>query len=299
VSVADSDLPHGIVVGVDGSSWSRAAVRWAMAEATLRGVDLTIAHVVTPLSASTLLWPGGRIPEEVLEVQDNDARTAIADAIKIVQEDVTGTSRPQVRSEMLYGGVVPSLTGFSRSAELIVVGPRGRNEQHRRLLGSVASGLLHHARCPVAIVHATGAARVSGRSPVLLGTDGSPASEFATEIAFREAALRGVDVVALHVLVDADMSGLFAAEWSALQAVVQKPIAERLGAWEERYPETSVNLEIEFDRPADALIAASEGAQLVVLGSRGRGGFTGMLLGSVSSAVAQEVRVPIIVARPR
>lgn len=299
MSAADSDAPHGIVVGVDGSSWSQAAVRWAMAEATLRGVDLTIAHVITPLSASTLLWPGGRIPEEVLAIQDNDARRAIADAIRVVQENLTGPSRPQVRSEVLHGGVVPILTGLSRSAELMVVGPRGRNEQHRRLLGTVANGLIHHACCPVAIVHETGAARESARPPVLLGTDGSPASELATEIAFREAVLRGVDLVALHVLVDSDMSGLFAAEWSALQAVVQKPIAERLGAWEERYPGVSVNLEVQFDRPADALIAASEGAQLVVVGSRGRGGFTGMLLGSVSSAVAQEVRVPVIVARPR
>lgn len=294
---AESPSHLGVLVGVDGSSWALAAVGWAVAEAILRRVQITVVHVVTPLTASTLAWPGGRIPEEVLQIQDTDARTVIAEAMNVVQDSIDDGYRPQIRSELSFGGVVPTLVELSKNADLLVVGPRGRNGQHRRLLGESSSGLIRHARCPVAIVHNPPTSPESARLPVLLGTDGSPASELATEIAFCEASWRGVDLVALHVLGDGDMSSLYSMEWSALQASVRKPIAERLATWEERYPDVTVNLEVQFERPARQLIDESERSQLVVVGSHGRGGFAGMLLGSVSATVAQEAAVPVIVAR--
>jgi nucleotide-binding universal stress UspA family protein len=119
----------------------------------------------------------------------------------------------------------------------------------------------------------------------------------ATAIAFDEAAWRGVDLVVLHVCTDADMSSLFGMEWSAVQSAADKTIAESLAGWQERYPEVTVQLLVELENPVRHLIEQSERAQLVVVGSHGRGGFAGMLLGSVSTAVAQAARVPVIVAR--
>jgi nucleotide-binding universal stress UspA family protein len=133
--------------------------------------------------------------------------------------------------------------------------------------------------------------------PVLVGIDGSRASELATAIAFDEASWRGVDLVALHVWSDADMSMDYGIEESALTRAADKTLAERLAGWQERYPDVRVHRIVELDRPVHHLLDHADRAQLVVVGSHGRGGFAGMLLGSVSTAVTQAARVPVVVAR--
>jgi nucleotide-binding universal stress UspA family protein len=119
----------------------------------------------------------------------------------------------------------------------------------------------------------------------------------AIEIAFDEASARGADLVALHVWNDADMSTVFGIDASVVQTAAEKALAESLAGWQERYPEVTVHRVVEFERPVRHILTQSERAQLVVLGSHGRGGFAGMLLGSVSTAIAQEARVPVIIAR--
>jgi nucleotide-binding universal stress UspA family protein len=288
---------HGVVVGTDGSPSSRVAVRWAAREAAMRHVPLTVVHVaaVLPVAASTLAWPVGRIPEEVLEIQENEARRVIADAIKVVEDS---GDRLEINSELFFGGPVPTLVDLSKEAQLVVVGCHGRTGQHRRLLGSVSTGLIHHAHGPVAVVHdEVPSSERSAQLPVLVGIDGSRASELATAIAFDEASWRGVDLMALHIWGDADMSTVFGMEWSALQTAADKTLAERLAGWQERYPDVKVRRLVEFEEPARHLLEQAERAQLVVVGSHGRGGFAGMLLGSVSTAVAQAARIPVIVAR--
>jgi nucleotide-binding universal stress UspA family protein len=266
----------------------------------MRHVPLTIVHAVPslPAAASTLAWPAGRVPQEVLEIQENEARGIIADAIKVAEEVSDGGDRPEITSELFFGGPVPTLVDLSKDAKLVVVGCRGRTGKHRRLLGSVGTGLVHHAHCPVAVVRdEVRSSLQSIRLPVLVGIDGSPASELATAIAFDEASWRGVDLVALHVWSDADMATVYGIEPSVVQAAADKTLAESLAGWQERYPEVTVHRVVEFERPVRQLLDQSEAAQLVVVGSHGRGGFAGMLLGSVSTAVAQEARVPVIIAR--
>ena len=131
------------------------------------------------------------------------------------------------------------------------------------------------------------------------GIDGSRASELATEIAFDEASWRGVDLVALHVWSDTDISTAYGIDSSVVQSAADKTLAKSLAGWQERYPEVAVQRVVEFERPIRHLLEQAEKAQLVVVGSHGRGGFAGMVLGSVSTAVAQEARVPVIVARQR
>ena len=88
-------------------------------------------------------------------------------------------------------------------------------------------------------------------------------------------------------------------DWSTFKSLEDQLLAERLAGWQERYPDVTVRLVVVSDRPAWALVEQSESAQLVVVGNHGRGGFSGMLLGSVSSAVVQSARMPVIVARQR
>lgn len=298
--MSEHSAHRGVVVGVDGSAPARAAARWAAHEAVMRHVSLTVVHVVAslPVAAARLTWPAAGIPEEILEIEQDHGRTIIADALKDVEDIAAGRDRPEINSELLFGAAVPTLVDLSKDAQMVVVGDRGRTGLRRSLLGSVSTGLIHYAHCPVAVIH--GDVSLSPvQLPVLLGFDGSPASELATAIAFDEASLRGVGLMALHVCSDTDMSSAFAMEWSALQSVADKMLSERLAGWQNRYPDVTVQLLVEFERPARQLLDHAERAQLVVVGSHGRGGFAGMSLGSVSTAVAQAARVPVIVARQR
>ncbi len=290
----------GVVVGVDGSSSSTAAVRWGTREAVLRNVPLALVHVAAPSTTGSVpaAWPAAPIPEEVLARRDEEARNIIAEAIEVAKESGQGAAQLEISDELLLGGPVPTLVDLSKDAHMVVVGCRGRSALHRTLLGSVSAGLIHHAHCPVAVVHDDIPSRKEQeRCPVLLGTDGSKASELATAIAFDEASWRGVDLVAMHIWSDADMPAAVGQEWSALESVAAETLAERLAGWQERYPDVTVHRLVEFEHPARHLLDESERAQLVVVGSHGRGGFAGMLLGSVSTAVAQAAQVPVIVAR--
>lgn len=298
--MAQRSSHHGIVVGIDGSASAEVAVWWAAREAAMRHVSLTIVHVLAslPVAASALGWPAGRVPEEILEIQEAEGRNFIAEAT-LAARDSVGTKDIEITGELSIGVPVAALAEVSRDAQMVVVGSRGRSARHRRLLGSVSAGLLHHAHCPVAVVPDEEESPEIGRLPVLVGIDGSGASEQATAIAFDEASWRGVDLVALHVWSDADMSSLPSFETSAQLQVAGENLAERLAGWQEKYPDVTVHRIVRYDRPAQQLLDESVRAQLVVVGSRGRGGFAGMLLGSVSAVVTQETGVPVIVARPR
>jgi nucleotide-binding universal stress UspA family protein len=181
---------------------------------------------------------------------------------------------------------------------MMVVGCRGHGALKRRLLGSVSSGLVHHAHCPVAVIHDEDPLMDDpARAPVLVGIDGSPASELATAIAFDQASRRRVGLVAMHAWAEQGLYSFLNVDWQRQMEAGEEALAERLAGWQERYPDVSVDRRLVNGEPGAQLVEASETAQLTVVGSHGRGGFAGMLLGSVSSAVAQAARMPVIVAR--
>jgi nucleotide-binding universal stress UspA family protein len=289
-----------IIVGVDGSPVSQVAVDWAAHTAALRGVALKLVHVLNP--PVVMAFPEVPMPAGYLQWQEDEGRTLLATAVKTAKEAalaVGSGSRPiTVTTEMVSGSSVPVLVELSGQAQMIVVGCRGRGALARGLLGSVSTGVLHHATCPVAVVHDEDPLIPHpSKAPVVVGVDGSPTSERAVEIAFDEASFRGVDLVAVHVWSDTGMLEFPGVDWSVLQSGAEETLAERLAGWGERYPDVLVRRVVVADRPAHQLLEQAQAAQLLVIGSRGRGGFAGMVLGSVSTAVANAARIPVIVAR--
>ena len=286
-----------IVVGVDGSAASKAAVDWAARDAALRGLPLKAVHVLTP--PLVMAFPEVPMPPGYLKWQEEEAGKILEDAARVAAEAAGGAAKDVVVStEMLSGPSIPTLVDASEGAGMIVVGCRGHGALARGLLGSVSNALVHHARCPVAVIHDEDPLMPHpSQAPVVVGVDGSPASEKALAIAFEEASLRGVDLLAVHAWSDSTVFEFPGTDWSTLQAMGEETLSERLAGWQERYPDVMVRRSVVADRPARHLIEQAASAQLLVVGSHGRGGFAGMLLGSVSTAVVNAARNPVIVAR--
>ncbi|MFN8101338.1 MAG: universal stress protein [Mycobacterium sp.] len=286
-----------VVIAVDGSPESDAAVRFGTREATLRAVPIVLLNVVSHYITSRSIGPAPLEPAYSGWQQDN-ARDALARAENIVRASAGQLPVPEMRSEVVYSAVVPALAEASKHAAMVVVGCRGRGAIGRLALGSTSTGLIHHGHGPIALVRADDAQAPDDVAPVLVGIDGSRASVAATALAFDEASRRGVDLIALHAWSDLSYSPYAIADQS-YEAQGHEILAERLAGWHDRYPDVTVHRQIVTDRPAHWLIDGSQQAQLVVVGSHGRGGYIGMLLGSVSTAVVHAAHCPVIVVRPR
>ncbi|BBY43504.1 universal stress protein [Mycolicibacterium celeriflavum] len=290
-----TDGPTGILVGVDGSPDSEAAIRWATHEALMREQPIRLLHAIAPV---VVTWPVAYLEASYLDSMEANGRDVLDQAQKIVQAAAGDNAPPAIETQVVHAAAPPALVAASRKAYMTVSGSRGLGAIGRALLGSVSSGLLHHGQGPVAILGAGNARPGDDTSPVLLGVDGSPASEEATALAFDEASRRGVGLVALHAWSDVGF-GSIGSDWDRYEGEGHRILAERLAGWQERYPDVQVQRRIVSDEPARRLVEPSEQAQLVVVGSRGRGGFTSLVLGSVAAKVAQAAAGPVVVVRPR
>ena len=285
-----------IIVAVDGSPSSLVATDWAARDAAMRHVPLTLVHVLADSAVG--MWPEPQLLEDYWSWRDARGHEILDAARRVADRAILDYKPIDVNQEMCAGAVIPALVDLSKDAAMIVVGCRGMGTVKRRLLGSVSAGLAQHAHCPVAVIHDEDPMMDHpDRAPVLVGIDGSPTSERATAIAFDEASRRGVGLIAMHSWADDDLRGWAATDWDRQLEVGKEALSERLAGWHEQYPDVAVDRQLVSGDPRARLVAASESAQLTVVGSHGRGGFTGMLLGSVSSAVLQAARMPVIVAR--
>jgi nucleotide-binding universal stress UspA family protein len=295
--MSTSPTHHGILVGVDGSPPSKVAVDWAAREAAMRGAPLSIVHVIQ--SPAVRMWPEVPMPRDVLARIERDGQEMLSDARRTAEEATAETRQIHIETETIAGGVLPTLIDLSQDAEMIVVGCRGTGPINRRLLGSVSRGLIQHAHAPVAVIHDDDQMTACpADAPVLVGIDGSPVSEAATAVAYEEASRRGVDLIALHVWSDFALYDVPETELAAVRRRADETLSERLAGWQEHYPDVHVRPVVALNRPVHQLLERSEAAQLTVVGSHGRGGFAGMLLGSVSLAVAESARMPVLVVRP-
>ena len=289
---------RGIVVGFDGSESSTNALQWAAHEAVLRNVTLTVVHVIDtpPWNLLAVGGPVAPVPDEPGLRHRQGAQKVIDQAMAVIEACTAADARPHVESQVFFAAPVPTLVQLSKDAQMLVVGRHGRGRLRRLLLGSVSTGLLYHAHCPVAVIH-DDAPLPDPQLPVLVGVDGSLVSEQATELAFDEASRRGVELIAFHAWSDAEVLDYIEFDWPAIQPDAEETLAERLAGWPERYPDVRVRRVVEPHQPTANLLKLAESAQLVVLGSHGRGGFAGMVLGSVSATVARASRTPVIVTR--
>ena len=174
------------------------------------------------------------------------------------------------------------------------------------MLGSVSSAVVSHAHCPVVVVREDNAVNETNKyGPVVVGVDGSDVSRKATEVAFEEAQARGAELHAIHTWVDTQIQGpgggysVADDHWTAVQQEKQQLLDDYLGDLQQSFPDVTVKTSITRDRPVRALTSAAEGAQLLITGSHGRGGFKGMLLGSTSRALLQSAPCPMMVVRPQ
>ncbi len=290
--MAEGGGRHGVLVCVDGSAASDAAVAWGAREAIMHRLPVTLMYAVPPVVVG---WPVGQLYEEMPQWQKDDAQQVMDRARKAATAALRDGESPEIRTETVYSSVAPALIAASAQARMVVTGAQGLGPLGRLLLGSVTTGLVHHAHCPVAVIHA--GAEPDPGAPVLLGIDGSPASEAATALAFDEASRRGVGLLALHAWSDVGVFPVLGMDWHDRENEGHEILAERLAGWQEQYPDVRVERILHCDKPSHWLVKESERAQLVVVGSHGRGGFPGMLLGSVSSGVVQAAQVPVIVVR--
>jgi len=280
-----------IVVGVDGSSRSLIAVEVAAAEAALRHRPLRIVHAFTWPPASTTPGLAGSGPQAYRE----QAQRYLAEANRMAGKcaaDVTSTQ------ELIPGSAVPVLLDASRDAALLVLGDRGLSGLTELFIGSVAGHAVTHACCPVVIVR--GDPRHDG--PVVAGVDGSVTSALALGFAAQEAALRGVDLVAVHAWSGNDGTELNAdlpmtyEFWSG-EEEEQRVLAEAVAGIAERYPDLRVRRQSRRGSARRMLTGWSRVAQLVVVGDRGHGGFAGLRLGSVSQHLIHHAGCPVAVVR--
>ncbi|GAB3582400.1 universal stress protein [Amycolatopsis endophytica] len=282
------DMADEIVVGVDGSAAALDAVRWAAGEAALRKLPLRLVYAADVTGGR---FDGGLpVPQTFFDELERAGQQLLAEAARAAGEAT-------VTTEMPLEPAVSLLLDQSRTARMIVLGSSGRGGFTGMLAGSTAVSVSAHAHCPVAVVRG----RPGATGPVVAGIDGSPTSEQALAVAFDEAAWREVPLVAVHAWSDADYGVPLPVpdlDWSTIEREQQRLLSERLAGWRERYPDVRVERVVVRDRPRDELLARSARAQLVVVGSRGRGGFRGLVLGSTSQALIHHAECPVLVVRP-
>ncbi|MFD3810432.1 universal stress protein [Rhodococcus sp. NPDC058639] len=298
--------PHDrrrVTVGVDGSPPSERAVRWAAATAAGRGLTLHLVHAVDFAPASLLTpTPSAELPffrpSQVFEWAEEDATALLSDA-----EEIARVIAPDVRvtTEIALTGSAKWLVELSHRSAMVVLGATGSTRLGELLLGSTPVAVVGHAACPVVV--ARGAAPpIPDDRPVVVGLDGSALSEVAVEAAFAEASWRRVDLVAVHAWSDMRPGEVAASpHWFdpvAFEESEHALVSECLAGFGDRFPDVTVHRKIYVDGPRVHLTAWSEKAQLVVVGSRGRGGFAGLLMGSTSNTLLREAACPVMVVRP-
>ncbi|QWF78000.1 universal stress protein [Amycolatopsis sp. CA-230715] len=284
-----------VVVAVVLGERNEPALRWAAAEAGRRGAPVRIftAYGYEDVAPGASFPP----PTEWLAMKKVAADELLRESAAIVGDEAPSVD---ITTEAVSVGPVKALLDLSRRARMVVLGEP--NSAVAALLeGSVSVSLAARARCPVVVVR--GAVRDGS---VVVGVDGSPTSESALAHAFEAASFAHAPLVALHTWHDGDSAGLFSEarmyfEWEPVEKAERRLLAERLAGWAEKYPDVRVDRVVVQDKPRHNLLDWSKRARLVVVGSRGRGGFSGLLLGSTSQAVLHHAHCPVMIvpANPR
>ena len=274
---------YGVLAGYDGSAGSEQAVSWAAREARARGALLTVCQAWVP--AHQLAPAAGA----AFELERRGGEQVLARGVRYALAVGSGEVRPLLAD----GSAAAVLCERSADAEMVVVGSRGHGGLAGLLLGSVSSRVAAHARGRVVVVRGhwrPAAGYVPGA--IVAGADGSAASQAAVAFAFEEAALRAAPLLAVCALADAPAS-------SGGGRRMEEGFEQSIALGEKEHPGVAVQRQVTGGAARAALMAAARDAQMLLVGSRGRGGVRGMMLGSVSQALLQHAPCPVGVVHPR
>lgn len=278
---AMNDQRH-IVVGVDGSEGAAQALEWAVEEAAIDGSRLT----------AVMVWSRpviyGAYAEVAVPIDERLREGAVANlqaAVKKVADGVDITQR------VIEGPAVPALTQAAQGADLLVVGSRGSGGFASLLIGSVALGCAHHASVPVAVIRGS---RTDHRSRVLVGFDASENAAAALRWAAGEAHRREASLRVISAWTYLDQHGPTEFDPQFTQADAEGA-AWRAAARVLGDPTTDFDVSAPNDFASPALLKACADGDLIVVGSRGLGGFRSLLLGSVSHQVLTHAPIPVVV----
>jgi nucleotide-binding universal stress UspA family protein len=298
-----------VLVGVDGSAASLHALDWAAAYAKVHGLSLRIVCAYSLPSFTAASLDGGYAALDDTAIQAG-ARAVLEEAgLRVATSGVPATQT------VATGDATGVLVELSREVALVVVGTRGRGGFADRLLGTVSSALPAHAYCPTVVVPLRGDRSAPSADQdelpaikpvhrIVVGIDGSPQAEIALRVAISEAETWGAELIAVAGVplgqgagvlswlpAAIDREQVLADVTEALNVVVDRALAE--------HPDFTVRRHVLDGSGAELLTEFSTATDLIVLGSRGRGGFTGLLLGSTSQAVLHHASCPVMVVTNR
>ena len=284
--------PGAVVVGVDGSAADTAAVRWAVQEAHRRPARLCVVHALSQRHSGAFHRANPAFVAEERRAADDVLGSAVRQA-RALAGDV------DVHPVLEAGRPAVVLLRRAAAADLVVLGSKGRGGFAGLLLGSTSLQVAMHASCPVVVLRGpcAGAGPASGR--IVVGADGSPTSDSALRFAFTRAQRHGRGLTVVRAwgspAIFVDVPG--SAKWEQVEKEEQAALSEALVPWRDRYPEVDVLEKSVLGNAAALLVDESAAAELLVVGSRGRGGFGGLLLGSVSHAALHHAHCPVAVVR--
>lgn len=287
-----------IVVAVDGSEAASNAVVWAARAAAVHRRRL---HIVTAVHIPAFYYSEPYLARSFQDELRDTARSRLDSALVLARQTAEDIAPIEVSAEQIDGRPAPTLVDVSNEAWMLVLGSHGHGEITGLVVGSVTAAVAAHATCPVAVVRGrTLDGRPPTEGPIVVGVDGSESCKPAVAAAFAESAVRGANLIAVNVWSDVSVQPSLGAtpddpHWSRIQTGEEVVLAERIAGWQEQYPDVSVERVVARDRPVRVLSEYAEQAQLIVVGTRGRGGFKGMLLGSTSRAMLHTADCPVLV----
>lgn len=283
-----------VVVGTDGSEVASRAVRWASELAAAQGRPLVVVHAWLWPLLNVPLGPAPGAPADA--GLRNQAERTLREALELARTHAPGV---EVLGKLVTATPAAALRKQAESAAAVVIGSEGLGGVGSLLLGSVGVDLAGHAACPVVIVR--GESNPDG--PVVVGIDDSPRSEEAIGAAFAEASRRGAVLRAVSTwstpALMPDWPEGAAELLRAEEAQAGRVVDDALARWSERYPDVNTEALTQSGSPRHVLVEQSHDAQLVVVGTRGRGGFRGLVLGSTSQALIHHATCPVMVVPHR
>lgn len=294
VKVMDTRVNPPVLVGIDGSPAGHRALQWAVHAAQQRNAPLRVVSVFQwPISVHTI-QPAATLPDAP-SIQQL-ARERFAERLQAIIGE-----HPDLRvsGEFMEGSPAETLIAASRHSSLTVLGQRGLGAFSGMLLGSVSAQVSAHASGPVVVVTDHEPPR-SG--PVVVGVDESASSQEAIGFAFQEASWLRTQLIAVHAWrspgsdIPHDRVALYY-DLDEVAGEQERVLSEALAGWRTKYPDVSVQPVLTHGSPVSELLDHAHEAQLIVVGSRGRGGFRGLLLGSTSRAVLHRATCPVAVVR--